>query len=139
MSDAAVGLFHDAPDGVGGVGGAAEAEVGQRGVEPGGCLLARVQQRRYGETVGAERGHAPAAVAVDHRHDAVDEVAEPSGEVRVGAGDEPVGCEVGVPGLELVMAVCPHFEVHREPVGKRVVAAVMLTGDAIGDVACRPA
>ncbi|MEU0722790.1 ATP-binding protein [Streptomyces sp. NPDC006140] len=42
---------------------------------------------------------------------------------------------VGQHGLEIVMAICPHFEVHREPVGKRVVAAVMLADDAIGDLA----
>ncbi|GGQ72772.1 hypothetical protein Saso_61710 [Streptomyces asoensis] len=41
-------------------------------------------------------------------------------------------------GLELVMAVCSHFEVHREPVGKRVMAAVMLADDALGDTAGRP-
>ena len=42
---------------------------------------------------------------------------------------------MGQHGLKLVMAVCPHFEVHREPVGKRVMAAVMLANDVIGDVA----
>ncbi|MGW1746908.1 ATP-binding protein [Streptomyces sp. NPDC002092] len=45
---------------------------------------------------------------------------------------------VGQHGLELVMAICPHFEVHREPVGKRVVATVLLADDAIGDVAGPP-
>ncbi|MEW2450856.1 ATP-binding protein [Streptomyces parvulus] len=33
---------------------------------------------------------------------------------------------VGRHGLEIVMAVCHSFEVHREPVGKRMRAAVML-------------
>ncbi len=41
-------------------------------------------------------------------------------------------------GLELVMAVCSHFEVHREPVGKRVMAAVMPADDALRDTAGRP-
>ena len=42
---------------------------------------------------------------------------------------------VGQHGLEVVMAVSPRFEVHREPVGKRIVAAVALADDLIGDVA----
>ncbi|MDL5199176.1 ATP-binding protein [Streptomyces sp. ALI-76-A] len=42
---------------------------------------------------------------------------------------------VGQHGLEIVMAVCQSFEVHREPVGKRMVAAVMLADDLGGDVA----
>ncbi|MEU6105020.1 ATP-binding protein [Streptomyces flaveolus] len=33
---------------------------------------------------------------------------------------------VGRHGLEIVMAVCQTFEVHREPVGKRTTAAVRL-------------
>lgn len=33
---------------------------------------------------------------------------------------------VGRHGLEIVMAVCESFEVHREPVGKRMRAAVGL-------------
>ncbi|MFG2731609.1 ATP-binding protein [Streptomyces canus] len=45
---------------------------------------------------------------------------------------------VGQHGLELVMAVSSRFEVHREPVGKRVVAAVVLSDDAIGDMAGSP-
>ncbi|MFI7350826.1 ATP-binding protein [Streptomyces sp. NPDC049936] len=43
---------------------------------------------------------------------------------------------VGRHGLEIVMAVCHSFEVRREPVGKRMRAAVMLTdglnGTALG-------
>ncbi|MYS56802.1 ATP-binding protein [Streptomyces sp. SID6013] len=36
---------------------------------------------------------------------------------------------VGRHGLEIVMAVCQSFEVHREPVGKRMRAAVGLADD----------
>ncbi|MFH8441829.1 ATP-binding protein [Streptomyces sp. NPDC018026] len=36
---------------------------------------------------------------------------------------------VGRHGLEIVMAVCESFEVHREPVGKRMRAAVGLADD----------
>ncbi|PPS86946.1 ATP-binding protein [Streptomyces sp. MH60] len=35
---------------------------------------------------------------------------------------------IGRHGLEIVTAVCESFEVHREPVGKRMRAAVGLTG-----------
>ncbi|MFF1449692.1 ATP-binding protein [Streptomyces sp. NPDC058274] len=42
---------------------------------------------------------------------------------------------VGQHGLEIVMAVCQSFEVHREPVGKRTTAAVMLADDPGGDTA----
>ncbi|MFF8908208.1 ATP-binding protein [Streptomyces olivaceoviridis] len=44
---------------------------------------------------------------------------------------------VGQHGLEIVMAVCQGFEVHREPVGKRITASVMLADDPGGDVAGR--
>ncbi|CAL9340278.1 ATP-binding protein [Streptomyces sp. enrichment culture] len=44
---------------------------------------------------------------------------------------------VGQHGLEIVMAVCRSFEVHREPVGKRIKAAVVLADDPGGDVAGR--
>jgi anti-sigma regulatory factor (Ser/Thr protein kinase) len=40
---------------------------------------------------------------------------------------------VGQHGLEIVMAVSQSFEVHREPVGKRTVAAVVLADDPGGD------
>jgi anti-sigma regulatory factor (Ser/Thr protein kinase) len=36
---------------------------------------------------------------------------------------------IGRHGLEIVMAVCESFEVHREPVGKRMRAAVGLADD----------
>ncbi|WP_030379185.1 MULTISPECIES: ATP-binding protein [unclassified Streptomyces] len=39
---------------------------------------------------------------------------------------------VGQHGLEIVMAVCQSFEVHREPVGKRTIAAIALGEDATG-------
>ncbi|MGQ5637807.1 MULTISPECIES: ATP-binding protein [unclassified Streptomyces] len=42
---------------------------------------------------------------------------------------------VGQHGLEIVMAVCRSFEMHREPVGKRIVAAVALADDSVGDEA----
>lgn len=42
---------------------------------------------------------------------------------------------IGEHGLEIVMAVCQSFEVHREPVGKRTAAAVMLADDPDGNTA----
>ncbi|MGW0333193.1 ATP-binding protein [Streptomyces sp. NPDC003011] len=51
----------------------------------------------------------------------------------VAAATEPG--RVGQHGLEIVMAVCQSFEVHREPVGKRMTAAVMLADDPGGDLA----
>ncbi|MGW3099564.1 ATP-binding protein [Streptomyces sp. NPDC001102] len=42
---------------------------------------------------------------------------------------------VGQHGLEIVMALCQSFEMHREPVGKRIVAAIPLTDAPVGDVA----
>ncbi|MFD3843456.1 ATP-binding protein [Streptomyces sp. NPDC058642] len=44
---------------------------------------------------------------------------------------------VGQHGLEIVMAVCRSIEVHREPVGKRIKAAVVLADDPGGHVAGR--
>jgi anti-sigma regulatory factor (Ser/Thr protein kinase) len=42
---------------------------------------------------------------------------------------------VGQHGLEIVTALCRSLEMHREPVGKRIMAAVLLTENAVGDVA----
>ncbi|MEU8954959.1 ATP-binding protein [Streptomyces sp. NPDC048518] len=44
---------------------------------------------------------------------------------------------IGQHGLEIVMAVCQSFEVHREAVGKRTTAAVMLADDPGEDAAGR--
>ncbi|MFF4438055.1 ATP-binding protein [Streptomyces sp. NPDC001621] len=44
---------------------------------------------------------------------------------------------VGQHGLEIVMAVCQGFDVHREPVGKRTTVSVMLADDPGGDVTGR--
>ncbi|WP_413759471.1 ATP-binding protein [Streptomyces sp. MMBL 11-3] len=41
---------------------------------------------------------------------------------------------IGRHGLEIVMAVCRSFEVHREPVGKRIKTAVVLADDPGGHV-----
>ncbi|MFJ8470049.1 ATP-binding protein [Streptomyces swartbergensis] len=46
---------------------------------------------------------------------------------------------VGQHGLELVMAVCQTFCVHREPVGKRITVSVHLADDPGGDVTGRQA
>ncbi|WP_455711480.1 hypothetical protein [Streptomyces coeruleorubidus] len=43
----------------------------------------------------------------------------------------------GQHGLEIVMAVCRSLEMHREPVGKRITAAVVLADDPVGDEAGR--
>ncbi|MCX4579798.1 ATP-binding protein [Streptomyces sp. NBC_01571] len=44
---------------------------------------------------------------------------------------------VGQHGLEIVMAVCQSFRFHREPVGKRITAAIVLADDPGGDAAGR--
>ncbi|MEU5047262.1 ATP-binding protein [Streptomyces griseorubiginosus] len=44
---------------------------------------------------------------------------------------------VGQHGLEIVMAVCRSIEIHREPVGKRIKATVVLADDPGGHVAGR--
>ncbi|MFI6661118.1 ATP-binding protein [Streptomyces sp. NPDC050523] len=44
---------------------------------------------------------------------------------------------VGQHGLEIVMAVCRSFQFQREPVGKRISAAVVLADDPGGDIAGR--
>ncbi|MFC8678557.1 ATP-binding protein [Streptomyces griseorubiginosus] len=44
---------------------------------------------------------------------------------------------VGQHGLEIVMAVCRSIEMHREPVGKRIKATVVLADDPGGHVAGR--
>ncbi|MEU3741441.1 ATP-binding protein [Streptomyces sp. NPDC032198] len=44
---------------------------------------------------------------------------------------------VGQHGLEIVMAVCQSFEVHREPVGKRIRTSIVLADDPGGDPAGR--
>ncbi len=41
----------------------------------------------------------------------------------------------GQHGLEIVVALCRSFEMRREPVGKRITAAVVLGDDALGDEA----
>ncbi|OII69615.1 MULTISPECIES: ATP-binding protein [unclassified Streptomyces] len=46
---------------------------------------------------------------------------------------------IGQHGLEIVMAVCQSFCVHREPVGKRITASVVLADDPGGDAAGRQA
>ncbi|WP_455711307.1 hypothetical protein [Streptomyces olivaceoviridis] len=44
---------------------------------------------------------------------------------------------VGKHGLEIVMAVCRSFGIRREPVGKRVEAAIVLADDPSGHAAGR--
>ncbi|MER7496363.1 ATP-binding protein [Streptomyces pharetrae] len=44
---------------------------------------------------------------------------------------------IGQHGLEIVMAVCQSFTVQREPVGKRITAAIVLADDPGGDAAGR--
>ncbi|MGQ3551267.1 ATP-binding protein [Streptomyces rochei] len=46
---------------------------------------------------------------------------------------------VGQHGLEIVMAVSQSFCVHREPVGKRITASVVLADDPGGDAVGRQA
>ncbi|MEU1534130.1 ATP-binding protein [Streptomyces fagopyri] len=49
----------------------------------------------------------------------------------------PDPARVGRHGLEIVMALCRSFEMHREPVGKRVRAAIVLADDPGDDPAGR--
>ncbi|MFE1250588.1 ATP-binding protein [Streptomyces sp. NPDC058735] len=44
---------------------------------------------------------------------------------------------IGQHGLEIVTALCVSFAIHREPVGKRITAAVMLADDPGGAAAGR--
>ncbi len=44
---------------------------------------------------------------------------------------------VGQHGLEIVMAVAQSYEVHREPVGKRITARIALPDDPGGDITGR--
>ncbi|RAJ75245.1 MULTISPECIES: ATP-binding protein [unclassified Streptomyces] len=44
---------------------------------------------------------------------------------------------LGQHGLEIVMAVCRSFEVHREPVGKRIKGTVVLADDPGGHASGR--
>lgn len=55
--------------------------------------------------------------------------------VPLARGDDPQ--RVGQHGLEIVVAVCRSYEVHREPVGKRIKATVVLADDPGGDVTGR--
>nr|WP_225803197.1 ATP-binding protein [Streptomyces sp. NK15101] len=50
---------------------------------------------------------------------------------------EPDPSRVGQHGLEIVMAVGQSFAVHREPVGKRITAAIALADDPSGAAAGR--
>ncbi|MFH8350493.1 hypothetical protein [Streptomyces sp. NPDC018045] len=45
------------------------------------------------------------------------------------------GCTPLVGMVWTVMAVCRSFEMHREPVGKRIKAAAVLADDPDGDAA----
>jgi anti-sigma regulatory factor (Ser/Thr protein kinase) len=50
-------------------------------------------------------------------------------------GPDPL--RIGQHGLEIVMAACQSFTVHREPVGKRITTAIVLADDPGGDVTGR--
>ncbi|MGW6541068.1 ATP-binding protein [Streptomyces sp. NPDC055051] len=49
----------------------------------------------------------------------------------------PDPARIGQHGLEIVMALCRRFEVHREPVGKRVKTTLVLADDPGGHPAGR--
>ncbi|WP_371658281.1 ATP-binding protein [Streptomyces sp. NBC_00280] len=68
------------------------------------------------------------------------EVVDGAVEISVWDSDPtlPAACpadpgRVGQHGLEITMAVCRSFEVRREPVGKRVKAAIVLADDPGGN------
>ncbi|GGW09257.1 hypothetical protein GCM10018980_22770 [Streptomyces capoamus] len=54
-----------------------------------------------------------------------------------GSKSLPVTASVEVALAKIIMAVCQSFEVRREPVGKRVRAAIVLADDPGGDPAGR--
>lgn len=91
--DVAVSFIDDAPQRRG---GPAEVEAGQGCVNQAWRLAGRLFQflRSGGGRSGG--GNVPVAVAPDHRHSAVDEVAEPVGEFVVSTAGEPAGSEVCV-------------------------------------------
>ncbi|MGI3198682.1 ATP-binding protein [Streptomyces sp. GLT-R25] len=85
------------------------------------------------ELVTNTHKHAPGPCLLDL------EVVEGAVEISVWDTDAtlPTACptdpgRVGQHGLEIAMAVCRSFEVRREPVGKRVKAAVVLADDPGG-------
>lgn len=49
----------------------------------------------------------------------------------------PDPARVGQHGLEIIMAAALTFQIHREPVGKRITASIMLADDKDADVAGR--
>ncbi|MGW8064058.1 ATP-binding protein [Streptomyces ziwulingensis] len=73
----------------------------------------------------------PSVVDLELAEDRVEVTVWDSDPVLPVAGAPDAG-RIGRHGLEIVMAVCQSFEVHREPVGKRMRAAVTLADDMSG-------
>ncbi|MDQ0745894.1 anti-sigma regulatory factor (Ser/Thr protein kinase) [Streptomyces africanus] len=129
--------------------GSCIAEARHRAVD----FLARVQAE-YGLPVSARaldltqlvvselvtnaRKYAPGPVLMELRivGDLVEVVVWDSDPVLPVARGADAG-RVGQHGLEIVMAVAQSYEVHREPVGKRITARIALPDDPGGDITGR--
>ncbi|MCG7204840.1 ATP-binding protein [Streptomyces arenae] len=78
----------------------------------------------------------PCLLTLDIRNGAVEvSVWDSSTAMPAVLGPDPA--RVGQHGLEIVMAVSQSFKIHREPVGKRITAALQLADDPGGDPAGR--
>ncbi|MGC3002544.1 ATP-binding protein [Streptomyces sp. G35A] len=97
-----------------------------------------ITQLVVSELVTNARKYAPGPVAMDLRilGDAVEVVVWDSESVLPVAQAADAG-RVGQHGLEIVMAVVQAFEVHREPVGKRITTRIALLDDPDGAVSGR--
>ncbi|MFD8394316.1 ATP-binding protein [Streptomyces sp. NPDC059680] len=78
----------------------------------------------------------PSLLTLEARDGAV-EVTVWDTEPRLPAIQDSDPDRVGQHGLEIVTAVCRSFEVHREPVGKRITATIDLADDLLGDAVGR--
>ncbi|MER8225343.1 ATP-binding protein [Streptomyces sp. NPDC094143] len=90
------------------------------------------------ELVTNARKYAPGPVLMDLRivGDTVEVAVWDSEPVLPVARTADAG-RIGQHGLEIVMAVAQGFEVHREPVGKRITARIALLDDPGGAIAGR--
>lgn len=113
LFNVAVGLLDDGPHGGG---GAPEIDVAEGRVDDARRLNAaphQISARSRGIAV-----HTPGAVAVCQSDDAVDHIAGTTGEVVVGAGDQPGDGEIGVAHPGHLAQQPPAHRVRAVPVGQ---------------------
>ncbi|GAA3919205.1 ATP-binding protein [Streptomyces gulbargensis] len=108
-------------------------EVQAAGAVEVGAGAVDVVQLVVSELVTNARKHAtgPFLLTLKARNEAV-EVTVWDAEPRLPMPRPADPGRVGQHGLEIVMALCRSFAIHREPVGKRITATVGLT-DPLGD------